>query len=68
MLYITVTFCVTNCFSQHKIKSICINVKMLRIKPSRFSSMVDDGLFFLDHSTYSKWASNNVFFLMLFID
>lgn len=40
MLYIKVTLCVTDCFSQHKIKSICINVKILRIKPSRFSSMV----------------------------
>lgn len=49
MLYIKVTLSVTDCFSQHKIKIVCINVKILRIKPSRFSSMVDNGLFFLNH-------------------
>lgn len=47
MLYIKVTWCVTGCFSQHKVKSICINAKILGIKPSRFSSMVDNGLYFL---------------------
>lgn len=49
MLYIKVTLCVTGGFSQQKTKSICINVKILGIKPSRFSSMVANGFFFFNH-------------------
>ena len=55
MLYIKVTLCVTDCFSQHKIKSICINVKLWRIKPSRFFSMVDNEWFVLFESLQVTW-------------